>query len=72
MPNKPLTAYQDRVRMEKRDLDIKIERLTEFLDKLPIPISNWELWLMKKQLLAMVEYSALLGLRLKGFESESN
>lgn len=62
-----MTNWIERVRSEKRELDVKINALTQFMHTAPEndDISTHMLYLMSEQLITMKRYSFLLGERLK-------
>lgn len=62
-----MEAYQERVVQEKKELDVKIEKLIEFLktDKALDLVEGYNLlWAQHK---AMAEYSKILGDRIEAF-----
>lgn len=61
----------DRVKEEKNELDIKIKKLTEFMQFAPkTDISNHMLYLLSEQLVTMNKYSYILGERIKEGENK--
>lgn len=67
-----MSKWIERVREEKRELDDKISKLTQFMHTAPgnDSISVHMLYLMSEQLSTMKRYSYLLGERIK--EGEKN
>jgi len=63
-----LQPYQQRVLEEQKDLDAKIEKLSQFLEKGPThTIKSEELNRLRLQYQAMCLYSAILGQRIAAF-----
>ena len=67
-----MSNWLERVREEKRDLDDKIDKLTQFMHTAPgnDNISVHMLYLLSEQLSTMKKYSYLLGERIKEGEKE--
>lgn len=67
-----MNNWIERVREEKRELDNKIDKLTQFMHTAPgnNDISVHMLYLLSEQLITMKRYSYLLGERIK--EGEKN
>lgn len=67
-----MNNWLERVREEKRELDNKIDKLTQFMHAAPgnDDISVHMLYLLSEQLSTMKRYSYLLGERIK--EGEKN
>lgn len=63
---KNYSAFQLRVIEEKRELDDKIERLSNFL-QVDHDIAEIDIQLLSLQLQAMSHYSAILSIRIKRF-----
>jgi len=65
---RPLEPYQQRVIVEKKELDTKLDALTAFLSSGVIPITENEKNLLIFQHAAMSSYSKILGLRIDAFK----
>jgi hypothetical protein len=65
----PLKPYQERVRLEKVELDLKIEKLTDFVTDNQIfdDLPDADKMLLVDQLLAMDQYSEMLRRRIERF-----
>ena len=61
-----MQPYQERVVTEKKELDVKIDALTEFLSK-DSNVTNLEKLRMQSQLVVMELYSGILASRIKHF-----
>lgn len=63
-----MEAYQERVVLEKKELDEKISKLEPFMvSQLFEKLSTNDQYLLNKQHLAMKEYSTILSLRIQRF-----
>lgn len=69
-----MSEHIERMKIEQRDLNEKIEKLNAFVETNPIfkTLSEVEQYLLKKQLLLMEEYLATLILRLLIAEDKPN
>lgn len=62
----PVPDFRQHVVTEKQELDVKIEKLAEFLDGPNyVKVLNLEQDLLQRQVLAMRQYSTILGERIK-------
>ena len=60
--------YQKRVIKEKKDLEVKIIKLTEFLcSNLSVNLTSNQRELMQKQLYIMLQYTTILETRINDF-----
>lgn len=62
-----MQPYQERVVTEKKELDIKIDSLTDFLSKTPEQLDVTEKLRLQHQLVIMELYSGILAIRIKHF-----
>ena len=62
-----MAPHQERVVVEKSELDEKIEKLTNFLDTRPVPIDEAEADRLQRQLDCMRAYSGILQERIDAF-----
>jgi len=63
-----MQPFQERVVQEKAELDEKIDKLVSFMNSAlaVVPFEEWER--LKRQYVAMTEYSLILGERIAAFE----
>jgi len=64
-----MQPYQERIIVEKKELDDKLDKLKAFIEVNPIykTLSNEEQHRLNRQFDIMVEYSTILGARIEAF-----
>jgi hypothetical protein len=67
-----MAPHQERVIIEKSELDEKIEKLANFLDTRPVPIGFAEADRLQRQLDCMRAYSGILQERIDAFGEPSS
>lgn len=63
-----MQPFQERVVIEKNELDVKIEALGAFLQKAPERLDAAEKLRLQHQLVIMELYSGILAIRIKNFK----
>lgn len=63
-----MQPYQERVVIEKKELDTKIDSLQDFVTRKPVELPVEEWLRLTSQLVAMELYSGILAMRIKHFK----
>ena len=69
----PTETFQDRVRDEKMELDLKLRRLGQFIEQNPFfqDLDEIDQRLLRNQRMRMLDYSVILGQRIARFSKEN-